>query len=140
MDLPSRHVVLTNARGLASFEDPDGCQKASVHADGTQITRTMHDTGYTIEIAKEPMAFVRCEVTNGCIKTVVECMDGACLEVVPQAAGAVPNRPVPLCIEEDVMACSLQASCVLTCRGGTQVVSDGAGDVRVVTKIGRAHV
>ena len=65
VDLFTQHRALTNSRGFASFEDPEGVQKVCVYPDGTRITSTVKEFGTETEIFKEGMALVRCEIPAG---------------------------------------------------------------------------
>jgi len=135
VDLQTQQKTLTNARGLASFEDPQGIQRVSLHIDGTQITKTKREDGFDIAIFKEPMAQIRCQITDfgrdmG-MKTVVECADGTRFEVVPQVLGPgsklTPLRPCG----QDSQSKSGHAEVSLTTREGARVVSRGAGEVEI---------
>jgi len=147
VDLMTRHRALTNSKGFASFDDPEGLQKVSVHADGTRITKTAREYGYEIEIYKEPMALIRCEIREQEVQelsvdsasspgigmhTYVDCHDGTRIEVTPQML--VNGDLVPLAPDEaDWTVSSTHASVVVRCREGNTVCSAGDGSVQIFT-------
>lgn len=117
-DLQTKHRAVTNAVGLASFEDPDGFQRISFHSDGTQITRTKSEDGcWDVDVSKEPFAHLRCEMRDRSRRTTVECADGAFLEVVPTRNGD-----------------EWQVQVALRCRSGATIVSTGNGEVNILTQ------
>lgn len=132
-DLQSKHKTLTNERGLASFQDPEGTQNLCVHADGTQVMCTRRQGGRDTVVSKEPFALITCEIddASACVRVSVECADGARIDVVPQAiqGGQLealgPNDP-------DFAARSMHANVVLRCQADVAVVSTGTGEVRVL--------
>jgi hypothetical protein len=101
VDLQTQHRTRTNSHGLTAFEDPDGMRNICVHADGTRVTKIFREGGYDIVISKEPMAWVKCEVNDSPsgvgLRMLVECADGAQLDIVPQtlspSSGLCPLSP-----------------------------------------------
>lgn len=121
VDLFTHHRALTNSKGFASFEDPEGSQKVCVYPDGTRITSTIHESGKEVELFKGQMPLVRCDLpldgSTGSIH--VECADGTNIEVLPGES-------------EDARGVSI----VLTCREGHRVEAMGDGTVKIVTRQG----
>lgn len=121
VDLLTRHRALTNSRGFASFEDPEGQQKVCVYPDGTRITWTCHESSQEVELFKAYMPLARCELVSGekseqqgaVGTTQVECADGTSIEVIPSEGGH---------------------EIVLTCREGNMVKSSSDGHVEILVR------
>jgi len=124
VDLFTRHRALTNSKGFASFEDPEGAQKVCVYPDGTRITSTSNESGLEVEIFKVNMPLVRCGLpldgaaAAGESSIQVDCADGTNLEVLPSE-----DLPGKTCV-------------VLTCREGNMVKARGDGQVQIIPRQG----
>eukprot|EP00930_Biecheleria_cincta_P044938 TRINITY_DN30967_c0_g1_i1.p1 TRINITY_DN30967_c0_g1~~TRINITY_DN30967_c0_g1_i1.p1 ORF type:complete len:1572 (+),score=357.35 TRINITY_DN30967_c0_g1_i1:89-4804(+) len=149
VDLLTRHKARTNSRGYASFEDPEGAQKVSVHADGTRITRSFKEYGCEIEIYKEPLALVRCEIrdadlpdssadtplatmTGPGLQVTVDCADGTRIQVIPKTMDGCAISPL-LPDEQDWTANSCHASVTCEDHEGNTVIALGDGQVQILT-------
>jgi hypothetical protein len=149
VDLLTRHKARTNSRGYASFEDPDGTQKVSVHADGTRITRSFKEYGCEIEIYKEPLALMKCEIrdtdlpdsstdtrlateTGPGLQVTVDCADGTRIQVIPKTMDGYDISPL-LPDEQDWTANSAHASVTCEDREGNTVIALGDGQVQILT-------
>jgi len=136
VDLQTKHKTITNALGLAAFEDPSEMQKLCVHADGTKVSRTKKTDGYDVSVSKEPLAHVKCEVqTSGDevgVRVYVECADGATLEIVPQTLARGSLQPLSPDEPEFSSLAGHARICLKTCEGAA-VISKGRGQVRVLS-------
>jgi hypothetical protein len=135
LDIMTQHKTMTNSKGLTMYEDPEDIQKIIVHADGTQVIKTLVEDGSIIEVSKSPMAHVRCELRDSReIRVVVTTSDGTCLIVVPQLLQG-NGELVPVVAGRGPQPWQANyASVLLTSWEGASVLSTGSGEVKVYTK------
>lgn len=132
VDLLSKHRVLTTARGVASFEDPEGFEKVTIHADGTRIASSRAGEGVVIEEHKEGLSSVRFEVGQTQLTIIVECSDGARLEVVPSQVGPAGQMVALNPHIQDLFTEVSHASVALQRHDGHKVSSVGDGTVLIL--------
>ncbi|CAK0853487.1 unnamed protein product [Prorocentrum cordatum] len=135
VDIMTKHKTMTNSKGLTMYEDPDDTQKIIVHADGTQVIKTLVEDGAIIEVSKSPMAHVKCELRDSIeIRVSVATSDGTYLVAVPQMLQG-DGELVPVVASRDTQPWRANyASVVLTNWEGASVVSTGSGEIKVYTK------